>query len=163
MAPGRLARAMVTAGYSRPAGRSAVGARGPDREEDGVRGLAGPVDHAGHVGDVDGPAGAHADHHARHVLARSRNSGPASIRVSRLSRTAVPASWRAAAERSAPESASQLTPAAAMRSGSGSTRTTRGWPPIRYALLVSGISESSWASSAASGRSSSLEALGSRA
>ena len=44
-----------------------------------------------------------------------------------------------------------------MRSGSGSTRTTRGWPPISCARLASGISESSWASSAASGRRRSLD------
>ena len=51
----------------------------------------------------------------------------------------------------------QLIPAAAMRSGSGSTRTTRGWPPISWARLASGTSESSWASSAASGRRRSLD------
>ena len=51
----------------------------------------------------------------------------------------------------------QLIPAAAMRSGSGSTRTTRGWPPMTWARLDSGTSESSWASSAASGRSRSLD------
>ena len=85
-----------------------------------------------------------------------RKSGPTSTRSSRLSRTAVPAPWRSEAACSAPVSCVQLTPAAAMRSGSGSTRTTRGWPPISCTRLVSGTSESSCASSAASGRSRSL-------
>ena len=44
-----------------------------------------------------------------------------------------------------------------MRSGSGSTRTTRGWPPMSWARLASGTSESSCASSAASGRRRSLD------
>ena len=60
------------------------------------------------------------------------------------------AAWRA------PVSCIQLMPEAAMRSGSGSTRTTRGWPPMSWARLASGTSDSSWASSAASGRSRSL-------
>jgi hypothetical protein len=44
-----------------------------------------------------------------------------------------------------------------MRSGSGSTRTTLGWPPMTCARLDSGTSESSWASSAARGRRRSLD------
>ena len=86
-----------------------------------------------------------------------RKSGPTSTLTSRLSRTAAPAARRTEAACSAPVSWSQLTPAAAMRSTSGSTRTTRGSPPMSWARLASSTSESSWASSAASGRRRSLD------
>ena len=155
MAPARLAIARVTAWCSLPAGASAEAPAGPGEKKTASAASSAPSITRATFDTYTGLPWAMPTT-TRPTSSELRNSGPTSTRSSRLSRTAVPAPCRTAAACSDPVSCIQLTLAAAMRSGSGSTRTTRGWPPINWARLASGTSETSCASSAASGRSRSL-------
>ena len=152
----RFESAIVTAGCSLPAGTPAEAPAGPGEKKTASVASSGPSITRATWETYTGRPWERPTT-TRPTSSGLRKSGPTSIRISRLSRTAEPADRRTEAAWRAPVSCVQLIPAAAMRSGSGSTRTTRGWPPMSWARLASLTSESSWASSAASGRRRSLD------